>query len=127
LAKALADIGISASQIGRILADLDIKPHRVRGWITRPDDPAFWESAADVCGLYLVPPTNAVVLSVDEKTGIGARSRTRPATPPAPGRPTRQEHGRWSRRSLPALDRPDFRCRQDATVFASSRPPSWIP
>jgi transposase len=32
------------------------------------------------------------VLSVDEKTGIGARSRTRPATPPAPGRPTRQEH-----------------------------------
>ena len=92
LATALADIGISASQIGRILADLDIKPHRVRGWITRPDDPTFWERAADVCGLYLVPPTNALVLSVDEKTGIGARSRTRPATPPAPGRPTRQEH-----------------------------------
>jgi transposase len=92
LAKALADIGISASQIGRILADLDIKPHRVRGWITRPQDPGFWERAADVCGLYLAPPTNALVLSVDEKTGIGARSRTRPATPPAPGRPTRQEH-----------------------------------
>jgi transposase len=92
LAKALADIGISASQIGRILADLDIKPHRVRGWITRPDDPGFWERAADVCGLYLAPPTNALVLSVDEKTGIGARCRTRPATPPAPGRPTRQEH-----------------------------------
>jgi transposase len=90
LADALADIGISASQIGRILADLDIKPHRVRGWITRPDDPAFWERAADVCGLYLAPPTNALVLSVDEKTGIGARRRTRPATPPAPGRPTRQ-------------------------------------
>jgi transposase len=35
----------------RILADLDIKPHRVRGWITRPDDPGFWERAADVCGL----------------------------------------------------------------------------
>jgi transposase len=92
LAKALADIGISASQIGRILADLDIKPHRVRGWITRPQDPAFWERAADVCGLYLAPPTNALVGSVEEKTGIGARSRTRPATPPAPGRPTRQEH-----------------------------------
>jgi transposase len=89
LAQALSDIGISASQIGRILADLDIKPHRVRGWITRPDDPGFWERVADVCGLYLAPPTNALVLSVDEKTGIGARSRTRP---PAPGRPTRQEH-----------------------------------
>src|SRR4029453_18430079 len=42
LAKALADMGISASQIGRILADLDIKPHRVRSWINRPHDPGFW-------------------------------------------------------------------------------------
>jgi transposase len=92
LAKALADMGISASQIGRILADLDIKPHRVRSWITRPDDPGFWERAADICGLYLAPPTNALVLSVDEKTGIGARSRTRPTQPVAPGRPARQEH-----------------------------------
>ena len=92
LADALSDLGISASQIGRILADLDLKPHRVRGWITRPDDPGFWERAADVCGLELAPPTNALVLSVDEKTGIGARSRTRPRKPVAPGRPARQEH-----------------------------------
>jgi transposase len=92
LAEELADMGISASQIGRILADLDIKPHRVRSWITRPQDPGFWERAADICGLYLIPPTGALVLSVDEKTGIGARSRTRPTTRPAPGRPSRQEH-----------------------------------
>jgi transposase len=64
----------------------------VRSWITRPDDPGFWERAADICGLYLIPPTNALVLSVDEKTGIGARSRTRPTTRPAPGRPARHEH-----------------------------------
>jgi transposase len=37
IAEHLADVGISASQIGRILADLDLKPHRVRGWLTRPD------------------------------------------------------------------------------------------
>jgi transposase len=92
LARALSDIGISASQIGRILADLDLKPHRVRSWITRPDDPGFWERAADICGLYLVPPTNALVLSVDEKTGMPARSRTRPTTRPAPGQVARQEH-----------------------------------
>jgi transposase len=92
LAQALSDIGISASQIGRILADLDIKPHRVRNWITRPQDPGFWERAADICGLYLVPPTNALVLSVDEKTGMTARSRTRATTRPTPGRPSRQEH-----------------------------------
>jgi len=91
LAKALADMGISASQIGRILADLDIKPHRVRSWITRPDDLGFWERAADICGLYLVPPTNALVLSVDEKTAISARSRAYPTTPAAPGRVARRE------------------------------------
>src|SRR4030088_206800 len=54
------------SQIGRILAAMDLKPHRVRYWISRRDDPYFWESAADVCGLYLKAPDNAVVLSVDE-------------------------------------------------------------
>jgi DDE superfamily endonuclease len=32
------------------------------------------------------------VPSVDEKTGIGARGRTRPRKPVAPGRPARQEH-----------------------------------
>ena len=41
LADALSDIGISASQIGRILADLDIKPHRVRGWITNVTNEAY--------------------------------------------------------------------------------------
>jgi Homeodomain-like domain/DDE superfamily endonuclease len=92
LADALGDIGISASQVGRILADLDIKPHRVRGWITRREVPGFWERAADVCGLSLNAPDSALVLAVDEKTGIGARSRTQPSTPPAPGRPAHQEH-----------------------------------
>jgi transposase len=91
LANALSDMGISASQVGRILAELDIKPHLVRSWLERPDDPTFWERAADVCGLYLGRPANALVLSVDEKTAIPARSRKHPTKPVAPGRPERQE------------------------------------
>jgi transposase len=91
LADALGEVGISASQVGRILAELDIKPHRVRSWLARPDDPDFWERAADVCGLYLSPPTNALVLSVDEKTAVPARSRRHPTKAAAPGRPERQE------------------------------------
>jgi transposase len=92
LAEALADeVGISGSQIGRILTDLDIKPHRVRAWLNRADDPEFWERAADVCGLYLSPPQNALVLSVDEKTAVPARSRRHPTRPAGPGRPQRQE------------------------------------
>jgi transposase len=95
LARSLADdhaIAISASQVGRILAKLDLKPHLVRGWITRRDDPQFWERAAEVCGLYLHAPDNALVLSVDEKTAIGARSRTMPTRPLRPTSPTQQEH-----------------------------------
>ena len=37
----------------------------------------------DVVGLYLNPPTNAVVLSLDEKTQIQALSRTQPLLPVA--------------------------------------------
>jgi transposase len=91
LAEVLSDVGISASQVGRILAELDIKPHQVRSWLARPDDPTFWERAGDVCGLYLGRPTNALVLSVDEKTAIPARSRKHPTTLVGPGRPERQE------------------------------------
>jgi transposase len=90
-AMASAGIGISASQIGRILAADDVRPHRVDGWLTRKDTPEFWERAADVCGIYLHPPENAVVLSIDEKTGIQAKSRKHPTQPVRSGRAARQE------------------------------------
>src|SRR5665213_2236865 len=86
-----AGIGISASQIGRILAADEVKPHRVDGWLTRRDTPEFWERAADVCGLYLSPPENAVVLSIDEKTSVQAKERKHPTTAVRPGRPSRRE------------------------------------
>lgn len=91
IAEALAaDVGISRSQIWRILNDLDLKPHRVRSWLTS-HDPEFWEKATDVCGLYLNPPEGALVLSVDEKTGMQAKSRINPTKPARPGSPARQE------------------------------------
>ncbi len=56
IAGQLAGTGISASQAGRILADLELRPHRVRGWLNRVDDEQFWEQAAAVCDRYLRPP-----------------------------------------------------------------------
>lgn len=93
LAQAMtqAGVGISASQIGRILAADDVKPHKVDGWLTRRDTPEFWAQAADVCGLYLAPPANAVVLSIDEKTSIQATNRRYPTRPVAAGRPARRD------------------------------------
>lgn len=84
-------VSVPASQVGRILADLGLKPHKVRGWLTRRDTPDFWQRASGVCALYLDPPEGAVVLSIDEKTAIAARSRRHPGRPARPGDPARQE------------------------------------
>ena len=46
IAGQLAGTGISVSQIGRILADLELRPDRVRGWLNRRDDGQFWAQAA---------------------------------------------------------------------------------
>ena len=91
LAEHLEQDGISASQIGRILADLDLKPHRVRGWLTRRADPTFFTKAAEVCDLYLHRPDRSVVICADEKTAIAARSRKHPDQPCQPGRIARRE------------------------------------
>ena len=56
IAAELAGTGISASQAGRILADLELRPHKVRGWLRRADDAQFWAQAAAVCDAYLRPP-----------------------------------------------------------------------
>lgn len=91
LTEHLGDDAISSSQIGRILADLDLKPHRVRGWLTRRADPNFFARAGEVCDLYLHPPAGSIVVCIDEKTAIGARSRKHPELPARPGRVARRE------------------------------------
>jgi DDE superfamily endonuclease len=78
-------------QVGRILNSVDLKPHLVRGWLTRPADPEFFTKAAAVCALYRRCPPNAVVFSVDEKPGITARSHKHPDQPGRPGQRTRRE------------------------------------
>ena len=92
LAEQMAAHGvpISASQCWRICKALDLKPWQVESWMTS-HDPDFWEKAGDVCGLYLNPPQNAVVLSVDEKSGIQATSRVNPTRPAVPGIAFRRE------------------------------------
>src|SRR4051795_1919289 len=56
------------------------RPHRVQPWraetIKFSTDPELVVKVTDVVGLYLHPPANAVVLSVDEKSQIQALDRT---------------------------------------------------
>ncbi|HUZ41016.1 MAG TPA: hypothetical protein VMU68_06470 [Acidimicrobiales bacterium] len=84
-------IAISASQIGRIFAANDECPHEDSGWLPRLDTPEFWDHAADVCGLYLALPENAVGLSISKKTGVQAKHRKHPTTPALKGRTSRRE------------------------------------
>src|ERR1035441_9912311 len=91
IAGQLAGTGISASQAGRILADLDLRPHRVRGWLNRRDDGQFWAQAAAVCDIYLRPPPGTVVICIDENTGIQAKYREYPERPARRGRLARRE------------------------------------
>ncbi|MGH3305117.1 MAG: IS630 family transposase [Streptosporangiaceae bacterium] len=82
---------ISAATAGRVLAEAKARPHKVRGWLRRADDPAFWIRAGAVCRLYLNPPPGTVLISIDEKTGIQAKSRKHPQVPAGPGRDARRE------------------------------------
>jgi hypothetical protein len=82
---------ISAATVGRVLAEAKVRPHKVRGWLNRADDPGFWLRAGQVCRLYLDPPPGTVLISVDEKTGIQAKSRKHPEIPGWPGRDARRE------------------------------------
>src|SRR6266487_3808539 len=82
---------IAVATAGRVLAEAKLRPHKVRGWLNRADDPQFWIRAGQVCRLYLNPPPGTVLVSVDEKTGIQAKSRKHPEIPARPGRGTRRE------------------------------------
>lgn len=57
---------LSVSEIGRILRYENLRPHRVRYWLTSKD-PDFAAKAARITDLYLQPPPGATVLCVDEK------------------------------------------------------------
>ena len=77
--------GVSQPTISRIWSAHQIKPHLVRTFkLSR--DPHFAEKLRDVVGLYLNPPEHALVLSVDEKSGIQALDRTQPGLPLKKGR-----------------------------------------
>jgi transposase len=83
--------GITTWQVRKIWEASDLKPHRLKTFKIS-NDPRFAEKVVDVVGLYMNPPDNAVVLSVDEKTQIQALDRTQPMLPLKPGQIERRTH-----------------------------------
>jgi len=88
--KLAEELGISKSTVQRVLAQAQLRPHRLDRYMAS-NDPEFETKAADIIGLYLNPPQHAAVFCVDEKTAIQALDRLDPVLPLSPGRAER--HG----------------------------------
>ena len=84
-----SEAGMSQSKVNQILNEADLKPHKVEYWCGKSTDPEFEEKLVNIVGLYMNPPQNALVLSIDEKTQIQALDRTQPILPLKEGAPKR--------------------------------------
>ncbi len=82
---------VSQSTVSRVWRAFGLQPHRFETF-KLSTDPLFIDKVRDIVGLYLNPPTQAMVLCVDEKSQIQALDRTQPILPLAPGLPQRRTH-----------------------------------
>jgi transposase len=86
-----ARVGIGKDAVARIWSDHGLKPWKVETFKIS-NDPRFEEKLVDVVGLYLNPPSRAVVFSFDEKTQCQALDRTQPSLPMKRGRAGTMTH-----------------------------------
>ncbi len=126
-----AELGMSRSRLHEVMRVLDLKPHRHRMWLNSRD-PDFEAKEADIVGLYLNPPENALVVCVDEKTAIQALGRTRPSKGMRPGSPEKVEfeyvrHGTQSPfAALLVHEGQRNRLRSARDIFLEEHPlPQW--
>lgn len=86
-----AELGISFASVARIWRKWKIQPYRIETF-KFSTDPDLEPKIRDIVGLYLAPPDNAVVVSVDEKSQVQALDRTAPMLPLRPGLAARRTH-----------------------------------
>ena len=98
------EAGVSRQTVSEIWRAFGLKPHRTETF-QLSTDPLFVDKVRDVVGLYLNPPDNALVLSVDEKSQIQALNRTQPLLPMRPGQLERRT--------------PEYRRNGTTTLFAA--------
>src|SRR4051795_7280875 len=83
------------ARAGDFLKGADLKPYRVRGWLTPKPDPEFATKCSDICTVYHDAPAAVAqdvrTVSIDEMTGVQALERAAPDLPMQPGKVTRRE------------------------------------
>ncbi|MPZ20989.1 MAG: IS630 family transposase [Luteitalea sp.] len=96
--------GLGRTTIQQIWRVFGLQPHRSETF-KLSTDPLLIEKVRDIVGLYMHPPTHAVVFCVDEKSQIQALDRTQPVLPMRPGQAERRTH--------------DYRRHGTTTLFAA--------
>jgi hypothetical protein len=85
---------ISRSTIQRLLAAVDLKPHKSVYWLNS-HDPNFAAIAKEVGSLYVKAPAcyqqGRLLICCDEKTGMQVLNRPSPTQPAQPGKPEKRE------------------------------------
>jgi transposase len=86
---------ISERHLQRLLAAIDLQPHRSRYWLNAKPDPQKDQRIRAVCARYQQAQDAAargeLTFSVDEMTGLQALARIAPDLPMGPGQPVRRE------------------------------------
>ncbi len=84
-------LGIGKDAVARIWSDHHLKPWKLDTFKIS-NDPDFEGKLVEVVGIYLNPPSRAVVFSFDEKTQCQALDRTQPSLPMKAGRAGTMTH-----------------------------------
>ncbi len=82
-----SELGLGHATIARVWRKWNLQPWRVETF-KFSTDPELDAKVRDVVVLYLNPPENAVVLSIDEKSQVQALDRTQPTLPVGVGSPS---------------------------------------
>lgn len=82
---------MSYNYVAKLWREHGLRPRR-QGTFKVSNDPKFADKVADIVGLYLQPPGDAMVLCVDEKTQVQALDRTQPVLPITFGATEKRTH-----------------------------------
>jgi transposase len=85
-------LGISNAEVAAVWKEFGVQPRR-RGAFKFSTDPELETQVVDVVGLYLDPPADAIVLSIDVKPQIQALDPTAPLLATSPGKTERGSPG----------------------------------
>jgi transposase len=93
-------VGLPKSAVQRLWAANELKPHQTRTF-KLSTDPQFEAKFWDVIGLYLNPPTRAMVLCCDEKSQCQALERSQPGLPLKQGAVCTRTHDYYRHGTIP--------------------------